>query len=70
MLNCSSICLFTNAIEYRYKILAATQIKDGMTNEKAAQIILDAIQLDPEQYRMGKTKVYNDNMTVIRCRKL
>lgn len=28
-----------------------------MTPEKAAQVILEQIQLDPEQYRMGKTKV-------------
>lgn len=28
-----------------------------MTPEKAAQIILDTIQLDAEQFRMGKTKV-------------
>lgn len=28
-----------------------------MNPEKAAQVILDHIQLDPEQYRMGKTKV-------------
>lgn len=28
-----------------------------MTPEKAAQVILEHIQLDPEQYRMGKTKV-------------
>lgn len=41
----------------RYKILAASKIKDSFTPEKAAQVILDHIQLDPEQYRMGKTKV-------------
>lgn len=28
-----------------------------MTPEKIAQIILDAAQLEPEQFRMGKTKV-------------
>ncbi|XP_072381322.1 myosin heavy chain, muscle isoform X44 [Diabrotica undecimpunctata] len=42
----------------RYKILAASQIKDTMTAEKAAQIILEHIQLDPEQFRLGKTKVF------------
>lgn len=41
----------------RYKILAANDIKDGMTAEKATQIILDKVGLDTEQYRMGKTKV-------------
>ncbi|XP_071052220.1 myosin heavy chain, muscle isoform X35 [Onthophagus taurus] len=42
----------------RYKILAATDIKDGMTPEKASQVILEKIQLDSEQYRLGKTKVF------------
>lgn len=28
-----------------------------MAPEKAAQAIVDQIGLDPEQYRMGKTKV-------------
>ncbi|XP_057653557.1 myosin heavy chain, muscle isoform X16 [Diorhabda carinulata] len=42
----------------RYKILAASNIKDSMTPEKATQVILEHIQLDAEQYRMGKTKVF------------
>ncbi|XP_050298498.1 myosin heavy chain, muscle isoform X38 [Anthonomus grandis grandis] len=42
----------------RYKILAASLIKDTMTPEKAAEIILDQVNLDKEQYRMGKTKVF------------
>lgn len=29
-----------------------------MAPEKIAQIILEEVQLDPEQYRMGKTKVH------------
>lgn len=43
-----------------------------MTPEKATQVILDHIQLDKEQYRLGKTKVlltnsskYNENLLVI-----
>ncbi|XP_074040835.1 myosin heavy chain isoform X46 [Leptinotarsa decemlineata] len=42
----------------RYKILSASAIRDNMTPEKAAQVILDHINLDPEQYRLGKTKVF------------
>ncbi|XP_060521398.1 myosin heavy chain, muscle isoform X18 [Cylas formicarius] len=42
----------------RYKILVASAIKDSTTPEKAAQIILDSINLDKEQYRLGKTKVF------------
>ena len=42
---------------YRYKILAASQIKSDMTPEKCAQIIVDTAALDSEQYRLGKTKV-------------
>lgn len=41
----------------RYKILSASAIPENSTPEKATQIILDQIQLDAEQYRMGKTKV-------------
>ncbi|KAJ8937269.1 hypothetical protein NQ318_005667 [Aromia moschata] len=42
----------------RYKILAASSIKDSFTAEKAAQIILDTVNLDAELYRLGKTKVF------------
>ncbi|XP_030752188.1 myosin heavy chain, muscle isoform X42 [Sitophilus oryzae] len=42
----------------RYKILAASLIKDSMTPEKAAEVILDSIALEKEQYRLGKTKVF------------
>lgn len=52
--SCSARCLAPT----RYKILAAKDIKDSTTPEKAAQIILDTIQLDTEQFRLGKTKVH------------
>ncbi|XP_044252353.1 myosin heavy chain, muscle isoform X4 [Tribolium madens] len=42
----------------RYKILAASSIRDDMTPEKASQVILETINLDAEQYRLGKTKVF------------
>ncbi|XP_048519420.1 myosin heavy chain, muscle isoform X9 [Dendroctonus ponderosae] len=42
----------------RYKILAPSSIKASTTPEKAAEIILDAIALEKEQFRMGKTKVF------------
>ncbi|XP_063904238.1 myosin heavy chain, muscle isoform X4 [Zophobas morio] len=42
----------------RYKILAASSIKDDMTPEKASQIVLETVNLDAEQFRLGKTKVF------------
>ncbi|XP_066140645.1 myosin heavy chain, muscle isoform X41 [Euwallacea fornicatus] len=42
----------------RYKILAASLVKEAPTAEKAAEVILDHIALDKEQYRLGKTKVF------------
>lgn len=44
-------------IQRRYKILCANAIKDNCEPKKAAELILDAINLEPEQYRMGHTKV-------------
>jgi len=41
----------------RYKILAPTEAdKAGDDPKKVAQVILDVISLDAEQYRMGHTK--------------
>jgi len=34
-----------------------------MTPEKAAEIILDTVALDKEQYRLGKTKVLIQDST-------
>nr|CAD7453412.1 unnamed protein product [Timema tahoe] len=42
----------------RYKILCAHLVKDELTPEQAAQAILDHANVDPEQYRMGHTKVF------------
>lgn len=52
-----NIRLFSVLARIRYKILAASLIKDSYTPEKASQVILDIVQLDAEQYRLGKTKV-------------
>lgn len=41
----------------RYKILCANAIKEPCDPQKATQLILDAINLEPELYRMGNTKV-------------
>lgn len=41
----------------RYKILCANAIKEPCDPQKATQLILDAINLEPELYRMGLTKV-------------
>lgn len=30
-----------------------------MSSEEASKTILEGIELDPEQYRLGHTKVYN-----------
>ncbi|XP_043518717.1 myosin heavy chain, muscle isoform X16 [Frieseomelitta varia] len=42
----------------RYKILCANAIKEPCEPQKATQLILDAINLEPELYRMGLTKVF------------
>ncbi|XP_076765686.1 myosin heavy chain isoform X26 [Xylocopa sonorina] len=42
----------------RYKILCANAIKEPCDPQKATQLILDAINLESEQYRMGLTKVF------------
>ena len=42
---------------HRYKILCANAIKEPSEPQKATQLILDAINLEPELYRMGLTKV-------------
>ncbi|XP_071860550.1 myosin heavy chain isoform X28 [Bombus fervidus] len=42
----------------RYKILCANAIKEPCDPQKATQLILDAINLEPELYRMGLTKVF------------
>ncbi|XP_044728587.1 myosin heavy chain, muscle isoform X10 [Chrysoperla carnea] len=42
----------------RYKILCANQIKEPCAPEKAAQIILEFINMEADQFRMGKTKVF------------
>ncbi|KDR15411.1 Myosin heavy chain, muscle, partial [Zootermopsis nevadensis] len=42
----------------RYKILCAHLIKEPTDAQKATQIILDHINIDSEQYRMGHTKVF------------
>lgn len=42
----------------RYKILNAKAVTPTMTPEQAAKAILESIpSLEPEQYRMGHTKV-------------
>ena len=41
----------------RYKILCANAIKEPCEPQKATQLILDGINLEPDQYRMGLTKV-------------
>lgn len=49
---------FTPPVVLRYKILNAKAVTPTMTPEQAAKAILESIpSLDPEQYRMGHTKV-------------
>lgn len=46
----------------RYKILAPTEAdKAGDDPKKVAQVILDIINMDAEQYRMGHTKACNSS---------
>jgi myosin heavy subunit len=42
----------------RYKILNAKAVKPTMNPEEASKVILDSTNIDPEQFRMGLTKVY------------
>ncbi|XP_069700209.1 myosin heavy chain, muscle isoform X15 [Periplaneta americana] len=42
----------------RYKILCAHLIKEPLDAQESTQIILDHINIDTEQYRMGHTKVF------------
>ncbi|XP_011883420.1 PREDICTED: myosin heavy chain, muscle isoform X20 [Vollenhovia emeryi] len=42
----------------RYKILCANAVPEPCEPQKATQIILDAINLESDQYRMGHTKVF------------
>ncbi|XP_050533202.1 myosin heavy chain, muscle isoform X33 [Daktulosphaira vitifoliae] len=42
----------------RYKILYPKGVKDSMSPIEASRTILEGIELDPEQYRLGHTKVF------------
>ncbi|XP_063225493.1 myosin heavy chain, muscle isoform X18 [Bacillus rossius redtenbacheri] len=42
----------------RYKILCAHLVKDSLTPQEATSVILDHVNIDPEQFRMGHTKVF------------
>ncbi|XP_018368057.1 PREDICTED: myosin heavy chain, muscle isoform X25 [Trachymyrmex cornetzi] len=42
----------------RYKILCANAVQEPCEPQKATQIILDTINLESDQYRMGHTKVF------------
>lgn len=52
--------------ERRYKILCANAVQEPCEPQKATQIILDAINLESDQYRMGHTKV-SDTCCGPRC---
>jgi len=48
-----------NPVPYsRYKILCANLIKEPQDPLKTTQFILDYVNLDAQQYRMGHTKVH------------
>ena len=60
--------------ERRYKILCANAVQEPCEPQKATQIILDAINLESDQYRMGHTKVSDtycgprrDSITTRKC---
>lgn len=52
--------------ERRYKILCANAVPEPCDPQKATQIILDTINLESDQYRMGHTKV-SDTCCGPRC---
>ena len=47
----------TSLLKRRYKVLCANLVKDSTDPKKATAIILEAINLEPDQYRLGSTKV-------------
>merc|ERR1711963_37863 len=54
---------FPNKVMYpdfkeRYNILAAAAVAKAKKDKDAAGAVLDAIQLDPEKFRLGHTKVF------------
>lgn len=52
---------FTAFFPYSYTILAASAVPKGFVDaKKVAEAVLEAIQLDKNDYRLGSTKVYND----------
>lgn len=57
---CCFDCL--HFIAFRYKILNAKGVKEGMTPQEATKVVLGALALDPEQYRFGHTKVQNPSL--------
>lgn len=56
-------CTPSLKINNSYSILCPQIVnKDPIKVEKAAQLILDFIQLPDDQYRLGKTKVHPRNI--------
>jgi hypothetical protein len=51
--------ILKNPVPYsRYKILCANLMKEPQDPQKTTQFILDYVNLDAQQYRMGHTKVH------------
>lgn len=44
-----------------YQILAPAQMQAEKDVKKAAAVCLEIIKLDPENYRLGHTKVFNSS---------
>lgn len=42
---------------HRYSILCASKLRQPITPEKSARVVLEHLDIDPEQYRFGSTKV-------------
>lgn len=50
-------------LSYSYTILAASAVPKGFVDaKKVAEAVLEAIQLDKNDYRLGSTKVHHDYM--------
>lgn len=51
--------VFFKSLSYRYSILAADAVPQGFVDGKqVTEKILAALQLDPNDYRIGNTKVF------------
>ncbi|KAK3930628.1 Myosin heavy chain, muscle, partial [Frankliniella fusca] len=55
---CAEIILKATNLDEEYKILCNILLKPTMSAKEASKIIMESTGIDPEQYRLGSTKVF------------